>query len=142
MELLIKYYVPCTNEDANEVRNKLTTDFKFRRELILNNLHIVTSDFDVRTINYFSTVVKQLFKYNDVQWRCEFAKSRGEIHSHSVTCSSKHARKVHDVLHSGQLLDEEQPSNHSEQQIGSEAAELPRNWLQTTESDEQDTLSP
>ena len=134
LELLIKYYVNCTNEDENEVRNKLTTDFKFRRELILNNLHIVTSYFDVRTINYFSTVVKQLFQYNDVWWRYEFAKSRGEIHSHSIICSSKHARKVHDALQCGQLLHEEEPSNHSEQQIGSKAAEQLRKWQQTTES--------
>ena len=28
LELLIKYYVKCTNEDEKEVRNKLTTDFK------------------------------------------------------------------------------------------------------------------
>ena len=33
-------------------------------------------------------------------------------------------------------------SNHSEQQIGSEAAEQLRKWLQTTESDEQHTFSP
>ena len=74
--------------------------------------------------------------------RYEFAKSRGEIHSHSIICSSKHARKVHDALQCGQLLDEGHPSNHSEQQIGSEAAEQLRKWLQTTECDEQDTFSP
>ena len=109
MELLIKYHVKCTNEEENEVRNKLTTDFKFRRELIFNNLHIVTSYFDVRTINYFSTVVKQLFQYNDVWWRYEFAKSCCEIHSHSIICSLKHARKVHDALQCGHFLDEGHP---------------------------------
>ena len=86
--------------------------------------------------------LKQLFQYNDVWWRYEFAKSHGEIHIHSIICSSKHARKVHDALQCGQLLDEEQPNNHSEQQIRSEAAEQLRKWLQTTESDEQDTFSP
>ena len=98
MKLLIKYHAECTIMDLQEVRNLISTDYKFRRELVLDNLHIVTSYFDARTINYFSSVIKELMQYDDVWWRYEFAKSRGEIHSHAIVCSSKHAKNVQTAL--------------------------------------------
>ena len=70
--------------DLQEVRNLISTDYKFRRELVLENLHIVTSYFDGRTINYFPSVIKELMQYDDVWWRYKFAKRRGKIYSHAI----------------------------------------------------------
>ena len=83
-----KWAAPEGTHPPPNVRNLISTDYKFRRELVLENLHIVTSYFDARTINYFSSVIKELMQYDDVWWRYEFAKSRGEIHSHAIVCSS------------------------------------------------------
>ena len=65
-----------------------------------------------------------------------------DIENNTHTDNLSESIIVHDALQSGQLLDEGHPSNHSEQQIGSEAAEQLRKWLQTTECNEQDTFSP
>ena len=46
-ELLIKYHATINQENVNDVRHKLDTDSSFKRELILNNLHIVTQYFAI-----------------------------------------------------------------------------------------------
>ena len=130
MELLIKYHAECTNMDLQEVRNLISIDYKFRRELVLDNLHIVTSYFDARTINYFSSVIKELMQYDDVWWRYEFAKSRGEIHSHAIVCSSKHAKNVQTAL---ETVDDEGNCL---------AGEELRKWLQSTGYDNNGIFSP
>ena len=87
LQLLVKYYAAIKNEDEDTIKEKVMCDNKFKRELVLQNLHIVTQYFDARTVNYYSTVMKELLQYSDVWWRYEFAKFRGEIHSHAVVFS-------------------------------------------------------
>ena len=66
------------------IRQKSEGDPNYKRRIILDNLHIVTSYFDARTVNYYATVMKELTQYDDFWIRYEFAKSRGEIHSHGI----------------------------------------------------------
>ena len=129
LELLIKYYAAINSEQENSVKEKLLGDSKFKRQLVLQNLHIVTAYFDTRTINYYASVLKEAFQYDDVWWRNEFAKSRGEIHSHAIIFSKKHALKIKSAL---------------ENQSGINPSEELRKWLQTTELDnkEQNLYSP
>ena len=68
-ELLIKYVAKTGNLTEDYLRQKLQNDSSFKRQLILSNLHIVSSYFDARTINYFATVNRELFAYDDCWWR-------------------------------------------------------------------------
>ena len=92
--LLIKYHSAIHRKDEKDIHDKFYNDNSFKRNLILKNLHIVTNYFDARVINYNATVNKILYDYSDVWWRYEFAKSRGEIHSHAVVFSATHAAKI------------------------------------------------
>ena len=117
LQLLAKYHAEIHNECAKIVKDKMDTDFNYRRQMVLNNLHIVTTYFNARTINYYATVMKETLQYDDVWWRYEFAKSRGAIHSHAVVSSTKHANKIKDAMESD------------------DAAEKLHKWLQTNELD-------
>ena len=117
LQILSKYHAHINNMCEKDVREKMETDFNFRRQMVLQNLHIVTSYFDARTINYYATVMKETLQYDNVWWRYEFAKSRGAIHSHAVISSSKHANKIREAL------DSENPADQL------------CKWLQTTELD-------
>ena len=126
LQLLSKYHAHLYNECEQDVKEKLNADFNFRRQMVLNNLHIVTSYFNARTINYYATVMKETLQYDDVWWRYEFAKSRGAIHSHAVVSSTRHAVKIKEALDS------------------EDAADQLCKWLQTTElnSPENNIYSP
>ena len=145
-ELLIKYHANINNLNEHDVREKLNTNSAFKRELIMSNLHIITNYFDARCINYYATVSKEIFQISDVWWRYEFAKSRGEIHSHAVISSAKHARQVENAMQPITRSDDQsQDSNTDSQQhrqCVEEAAEQLRIWLQTTEMDANGTYSP
>ena len=90
LNLLILYHATVYSIDPNIVRSNAYNDHVFRRSLVLKNLHIVTTYFDARTINYYATVMKEVCQYDDIWWRYEFAKSRGAIHSHGIIFSKKH----------------------------------------------------
>ena len=77
LNLLIKYYSLINQKDESVIREKVNSDNKFKRSLVLENLHIVTNYFDTRTINYYASVMKETLQYDDVWWRYEFAASRG-----------------------------------------------------------------
>ncbi|XP_057310732.1 uncharacterized protein LOC130648690 [Hydractinia symbiolongicarpus] len=134
-ELLIKYHALINNLNEDTVRQQMENDSKFKREMILQNLHIVTQYFDARTINYFATVDKKVFQYNDSWWRYEFAKGRGEIHGHAIISSSKHAQKVKTIMDG---LSNDVPDSQASQT----AAQELQNWLQTTNEDSDDIFSP
>ena len=129
-ELLIKYVAKTGNLTEDYLRQKLQNDSTFKRQLILSNLHIVSSYFDARTINYFATVNRELFAYDDCWWRYEFAKSRGEIHSHSVILSIKHAQKIEAAM-------QHSTETENSDNIESDSADELHKWLQTTHSDEE-----
>ena len=61
-----------SNLTADDIRQKLKNGKSFKRQLTLSKLHIVSSYFDARTINYFAT--GELFSYDDCWWRYKFAK--------------------------------------------------------------------
>ena len=84
LQLLSKYHALVNNECEKDVREKMDADFNFRHQMVLQNLHIVTTYFNARTINYYATVMKKTLQYGDLWFRYEFAKSRGAIHSHAV----------------------------------------------------------
>ena len=121
-----QYYATVKKLDNEQIYKQIIDDAKFRREVVLQHLHIVTSYFDARVVNYYSTVMKELVQYDDCWWRYEFAKSRGEIHSHAIVFSSKHAKKIENAL---QQSEEEQP-------------EALHNWLQTNYCNENNVFSP
>jgi len=82
LDLLSKYHAQVSNVCEKEVRKRMDEDFTFRRQIVLQNLHIVTTYFNARTINYYATVMKETLQYGDLWFRYEFAKSRGAIRSH------------------------------------------------------------
>ena len=137
LELLITYYCKTNNCDENDVRQKVDTNPKFKKDLIFKNLHIVTSYFDSRTINYYATVGKELFQYSDMWWRYEFAKSRGEIHSHALINSVSHYKQVESAM--AQSLPTQ---NLEDEELRSNAVEELHKWLQTSERDEAGVYSP
>ena len=134
-ELLIKYVAKTGNLTEDYLRQKFQNDSTFKRQLILSNLHIVSSYFDARTINYFATVNRELFAYDDCWWRYEFAKSRGEIHSHSVILSIKHAQKIEAAM-------QHSTETENSDNIECDSADKLHKWLQTTHSDEERVFSP
>ena len=77
----------------------------------------------------------ELFQYDNCWGLYEFAKSRGEIHSHSVILSIKHAQKIESAM---QHSTETETSDN----IESDSADKLHKWLQTTHSDEERVFSP
>jgi len=63
--------------------------------------------------NYYNTVYKELFQCDDYFFRYEFAKSRGQIHTHGILFSNEHAKKIEQALdlENDNLNDEERASN-------------------------------
>ena len=68
LQLLSKYYAWVNNKSEESVKEKMDTDFNFIRQIVLENLHIVTRYFNARTINYYATVMKETLQYNDLWW--------------------------------------------------------------------------
>lgn len=126
-KLLIEYYATVTQTDIDEVTNKFYSDSHFKHKLIHNNLHIVTKYFSVRHANFSNTVLKELFQFSDFWGRIEFAKSRGQIHSHDIFFSPKH-NMVKSIM-----------SNH-EDGISKEIQLY--EWLQTDFKNTDDVFSP
>ena len=93
MDLIVKYLAKIQGREILDIRKEIENSPNMRRRVVLDNLHIVTTHFDARTINYYATVMKDITQYDDVWWRYEFAKSRGEIHSHGIVWSRKHHSK-------------------------------------------------
>ena len=56
LDILIKYLAKINGLEFNTVKEKVCSDNAFRRSLVLQNLHIVTTYFDARTINYYKTI--------------------------------------------------------------------------------------
>ena len=61
LELLIKHHAKIHSLDVENVRNKVYTEPNFKRHLVLQNLYIVTTYFDARTINYYASIMKEVF---------------------------------------------------------------------------------
>ena len=85
-------------ENKQTILEKIQNDSKYRHRVLLENQHIVTSYFDARHINYENTFLKDVLQYNDSWSRYEFAKSRGQIHSHSLYFSKDHYRILKGIL--------------------------------------------
>jgi len=98
INLLAKYISTTTRKDEDDVRSELTLNSQYLRKQILENLHIATLMFDARSKNFVHTVGKTLFQTDDFFYRYEFAKSRGQIHTHGILFSKAHAKKVEDAL--------------------------------------------
>eukprot|EP00111_Clytia_hemisphaerica_P012308 TCONS_00036142-protein len=96
--LLIKYLAQINGEPEKDMRAKFNSDSRFHHQALLQNQHIVTTYFDVRHNNYKETVLKELFQYDECWSRYEFAKSRGQIHSHSLYFSNSHYNIVKAIL--------------------------------------------
>ena len=58
----------------------------------------MTSYLANRIKNYNNTVVKETLQYMDAWVRFEFAKSRGQIHGHSIFFSPDHYQRVKEIL--------------------------------------------
>ena len=128
--LLIKYIAQINGEPESDIRLKFTNDSKYRHQVILQNQHIVTSYFDIRHTNYKDTVLKHLFQYEDFWSRYEFAKSRGQIHSHSLYFSKLHYQIVKAIL----SQDKNDPTVNIAKDL--------EKWFQTNELDGEGVFSP
>ncbi|XP_066913356.1 uncharacterized protein [Clytia hemisphaerica] len=129
-QLLAKYLSSTCEDTYDGILNKLNTDMHFLRRTVLQNLHIATLYFESRTINYYNTVAKELFDLTDYWFRFEFAKSRGQIHSHGLIFAETHAKNIE------QALDINGPSSDQEK------AQALYRWLQTHEEDSIGIFSP
>ena len=98
--LIIAYYSKVKEIDIQEAVTKFNSDSKFKHALIMNNLHIVTEYFSARHANYANSVLKELFYWTDVWFRSEFAKSRGQIHSHDIYFSKTHHKIINSIMES------------------------------------------
>ncbi|KAH3733234.1 hypothetical protein DPMN_039659 [Dreissena polymorpha] len=89
--LLTQYNLQTTGEivDLND-KNILFSILQY-------NSHIVSHYFNLRTKEYFETVMKTAFKVDTFWYRYEFAKSRGMIHFHGLCWRSD--REPHNLLH-------------------------------------------
>ena len=92
LKLLLAKYLSAIDSKGESVETylKKMNDMHFNRQIVLQNLHIVTLYFQARTINFYNTVGVELFNADDYWFRFEFAKSRGQIHSHGVLFSENH----------------------------------------------------
>eukprot|EP00111_Clytia_hemisphaerica_P009342 TCONS_00027422-protein len=124
--ILSRYKAQSCGINQQDYYDRLSTDSRFFRQTVLENQHIVTSYFSARTINYYNTVISKLLQTNSFWFRFEFAKGRGQIHSHGVIFSEKHAKEVEESLDCG----EEQ-----------RAREL-HEWLQTVSKNSDGVFSP
>ena len=134
-QLLAKYEVAVNGVTYDSVMERIKNDFPYLRKLVLSNLHIVTKYFECRTLNYYRTVAKELFQTSDMWVRFEFAKGRGEIHSHAIVFSEGHAKKFKDAM---SLVTDDDKGN----QNTSEAAAELHNLLQTDLRNDNDFHSP
>ena len=60
LDILIKYFAKLNGLEFNTVKEKVCSDNAFRRSLVLQNLHIVTT-----YINYYKTIMKEIFSCPD-----------------------------------------------------------------------------
>ena len=95
---MAEYLSKSGQEKTENILDKITADSKYRHQVLLENQHIVTSYFDARLINYENTFLKEGLQYNDSWNRYEFAKSRGQIHSHSLYFSKAHYQILKSIL--------------------------------------------
>ena len=96
-KLLIEYESVVKGIPREQLEEKVK-EFSYYQQMVLNNLHIVTNYFDIRTVNYYTTVAREVFQTSDMWIRYEFAKGRGEIHSHAIIFSNKRAQKVKEAM--------------------------------------------
>ena len=54
MNLMVQYLSRVDDVDESHIRGHIEYSPNYKRRLILDNLHIVTSYFDARTINHYS----------------------------------------------------------------------------------------
>ena len=131
IKLLSKYIASTESKNACDIENEFLSNPQLLRRAVLSNLHIATSYFDARTKNYYNTVCKSLFQVDDYFFRYEFAKGRGQIHSHGILFSKEHAKKVEDALdHSNESLTNEDRAKRLQQ------------WLQTDSENSDTVFSP
>ena len=123
-QLLAKYESLVKGLDFKSVMERIDNNFSYYRKLVLSNLHIVTKYFESRTLNYYHSIGKELFQTSDMWIRYEFAKGRGEIHSHAIVFSQPHAQKFENAM---SLITDDGKGNKN---TSAAAAEL-HNLLQT-----------
>ena len=128
--LIIKFHASINDIDEDSVRDEFISNSAFKHKILAQNGHIVTNYFHARdiNINYKNTVLKELYDWNDIWVRDEFAKLRGQIHSHSIIYSKSHFSKVHEIMSSN--VD------------SAEKARLLHSWLQTDSEDTGTFFSP
>ena len=124
--MLAKYIASIQRTDENVIAQDLLSNRHKLRRAVLSNLHIVTQYFNARSINYDNLVLRELFQADDYWMRYEFAKARGQIHSHGIIFSSSHASQIEQALDMGGETTVE------------EKAERLFKWLQTDECDNDD----
>jgi hypothetical protein len=73
-----------------------------RRAAIMGNLHLIAAYFDVRTVNYYNSVLRAMLDLDDAWWREEGAEGRGMFHWHMIAHSLAHRRKVNEALRAGE----------------------------------------
>jgi len=129
-QFLSNYLTEIAGGEASIWLQKLNEDKHFLRKTVLENLHIVTLYFEARSINYYNTVCKNIFQANDYWFRFEFAKARGQIHSHGIIFSETHAKNVENALNiNGSSSDHEKAKNLYD-------------WLQTNNKNTEKKFSP
>ena len=124
--LIIKFHAMINGTDEKLVQEEFFSNSAFRHMLLAENCHIVTNYFHARDMNYKNTVAKELFDWTDIWVRDEFAKLRGQIHSHSIMFSKSHYSKVNEIMSRTDV-------------DASEKARLLHSWLQT-DAENTDTL--
>eukprot|EP00111_Clytia_hemisphaerica_P011688 TCONS_00034333-protein len=124
--LLSKYKAENSCVDQEAFYQQLLEDKRLLRKTVLENQHITTHYFAARTINYYNTVMRTLLQSDTFWFRFEFAKGRGQIHSHGVLFSEQHAKIVEDCLNCG----EEDKANQL------------YNWLQSETNNTDEIFSP
>ena len=101
---------------------------RYRYQVLHKNQHIVTSYFGARYINYENTFLKEGLQFDDSWSRYEFAKSRGQIHSHSLYFSKSHYNILKDII-------------DEDIDLPSKANNLER-WLQSNDLNTDEVFSP
>ena len=96
--LLADYHATINNLPLQDVIDQMESDPAFKHKIITKNLHIITNYFQARTHNFFVTVGKELYLWDDLWFRFEFAKQRGEIHFHGLMWSDKHSSIIEEAL--------------------------------------------
>ena len=124
--LVIKFHSMINNIEEESVEEEFFSSSAFRHKLLAENCHIVTNYFHARDMNYKNTVLKELYDWTDIWVRDEFAKLRGQIHSHSIVYSKSHFSKVNEIMSTTDVENNEK-------------ARLLHSWLQT-DAENTDTL--